>query len=233
MYRFPGMHSQVMSTNWHGAKEWWPRVYDQQLPSQIHLYPFIAPWDLTQYLVLYDYQCPWRSYCIQGLSDPWCNNVDWYTKMDGTGPQFLPEVHKFQVGDMLRSCSKVFNNVVKMLGWASISLEMPDNSLFPLMKDWEHFRGVRSIVEPQCEIKHLVVHAADLRAWAVLAVFKYIDSLAAAHGLPLPHYHVDHQQSGCTLYMSSARLDPKGLFGNWLEEMVWHSTPVYIIKGCP
>src|SRR5260370_39010666 len=64
-------------------------------------------------------------------------------------------------------------------------------------------------------------------------MFKYIDSLAAAHGLPLPHYCVDHQQSGCMLYMSSARLDLKGLFRNQLEEMVHHSTPVYIIKGCP
>src|SRR5260370_18629620 len=33
--------------------------------------------------------------------------------------------------------------------------------------------------------------------------------------------------------MSSARLDPKCWFRDRLEQMVHHSTPVYIIKSCP
>src|SRR5260370_33956319 len=64
-------------------------------------------------------------------------------------------------------------------------------------------------------------------------MYQFVNYLATTNGHPLPCFPVDHQQSGCMMYMSSARIDPKCQFRDQLEHMVCHGTPVYIIKSCP
>ncbi len=154
------MHSHATPLNQHGETVKWPRLYDQHLPSQFHLWPFIAPWDFTHYPVLYDHQRPWRSYCIQIPDDPWYNDVDWYARMDGANPRIFdaaPEIQR-----VLMSCIKVFDIMVRLLEWASLSLKMPNNSDFPLLKDWGDFRKKKSVWETPHIVKHFVMHAADL-----------------------------------------------------------------------
>ena len=90
------MHSQAMPVNQHGETALWPRLYDEQLPSEFHLWPFILPWDYTQYPVLYDHQHPWRSCCIGIGTDPWCEDHMWYSKMNSTKPQFLSGAHEVE-----------------------------------------------------------------------------------------------------------------------------------------
>ena len=97
----------------------------------------------------------------------------------------------------------------------------------------QSFRWRESVVKPQCTIKHFIMCAADLQAWAIWAMSLFIDPLATVHGISLPCFPVDHQQSGCTLCMSNTGDDPEHQFRDQLEQMVHHSTPVFIIRGCP
>ncbi len=62
-------------------------------------------------------------------------------------------------------------------------------------------------------------------------MYQFVDYLATTDGQSLPCFPVDHQQSGCMMYMSV--LDPKSRFRDPLEQMVCHGTPVYIIESCP
>ncbi|KAF8342101.1 uncharacterized protein EI90DRAFT_1302507 [Cantharellus anzutake] len=123
--------------------------------------------------------------------------------------------------------------MASLLQWASLPLRMPDERPIYLLKDWRDFKKSKPVAERQRSVKQFILRAADLRAWAVWAMFQFIDTLAAAHGLSPPRFHVDHQQSGCTIYMSNMAPDETYQLGEQLEQMIRHGTPVYIVESCP
>src|SRR5260370_33330197 len=85
-----------------------------------------------------------------------------WTGMQGWMVPTLRSLGVPKIQRVLISCSKIFNTMVRLLEWASLLLKMPNNSDFPLLKDWEDFRKKKCIQETQCIVKHFVMCAADL-----------------------------------------------------------------------
>ena len=118
-----------------------------------------------------------------GVLDPWHMDIFWYTRMNSAKPRLIAGLHDAM--SMLTSCTKVFDIVARLVKRASLPLPMPnDNIRLSLMEDWRTFTEMTTVVEPRRMVKSFILRGVELRAWAVWAMFQFIDSLAAAHGLP-------------------------------------------------
>src|ERR1700677_4505796 len=89
-----------------------------------------------------------------------------------------------------------------------------------------------TVVEPRHMVKSFILCGVELRAWAVWAMFQFIDSLAPAHGLRPPPFRVDPRQLGCTMYLTAVEVDLHYRCGDALEQMGRHGIPFYAIEGC-
>ncbi|KAF8309706.1 uncharacterized protein EI90DRAFT_3140411 [Cantharellus anzutake] len=231
LYRFPGIHPQAIAANLHATNTQWPRLNDESTPSHLLIYPFAPSWDFTHFPVLYDRSRPWRSYSPVVRTDPWNENISWYEDYKILEPEWL--IQREKIASRLKQCVLMFKTVSNIADFVSLSLPKPDECKFDVLKDWDRLLDRRREPEMQRAIKLLFMRALDLRAWALWALFKVIDFLASLHELPPPHFPITGEIIGCTLFSSSPGANPELEFGEYLEPLVRHGIPFFVIEEAP